>query len=71
MSSHVLAEVEQTVDDVVILARGRLVKACPLVDLVDHPGLEGGEIHRLKLDMSGTMIRPLRTSRQISAAETN
>ena len=34
VSSHVLVEVEQTVDDVVILARGRLVRACPLEDLV-------------------------------------
>ena len=33
VSSHVLSEVEQTVDDVVIVARGRLVKACPLTDL--------------------------------------
>jgi ABC-2 type transport system ATP-binding protein len=34
VSSHVLAEVEQTVDQVVILAKGRLVRACPLEDLV-------------------------------------
>jgi ABC-2 type transport system ATP-binding protein len=34
VSSHVLAEVEQTVDHVVILAKGRLVRACPLEDLV-------------------------------------
>ena len=33
VSSHVLSEVEQTVDDVVIIARGRLVKACSLSDL--------------------------------------
>ncbi len=33
VSSHVLSEVEQTVDDVVIIARGRLVKACPLGEL--------------------------------------
>ena len=33
LSSHVLAEVQQTVDDVVILARGRLVRACPLAEL--------------------------------------
>ena len=30
VSSHVLSEVEQTVDDVVIIAKGRLVRACPL-----------------------------------------
>jgi ABC-2 type transport system ATP-binding protein len=33
VSSHVLSEVEQTVDDVVIIARGRLVKACSLPEL--------------------------------------
>jgi ABC-2 type transport system ATP-binding protein len=34
VSSHVLAEVALTADDVVILARGRLVRACPLAELV-------------------------------------
>ncbi|WP_258726457.1 ABC transporter ATP-binding protein [Cellulomonas sp. NS3] len=33
VSSHVLSEVEQTVDDVVIIARGRLVHASTLADL--------------------------------------
>ncbi|GEA82140.1 ABC transporter ATP-binding protein [Cellulomonas uda] len=33
VSSHVLSEVEQTVDDVVIIARGRLVHASPLGEL--------------------------------------
>ncbi|AEI12832.1 ABC transporter ATP-binding protein [Cellulomonas gilvus] len=33
VSSHVLSEVEQTVDDVVIIARGRLVHASSLPDL--------------------------------------
>ncbi len=33
VSSHVLSEVEQTVDDVVIIANGRLVRACPLTEL--------------------------------------
>jgi len=33
ISSHVLSEVEQTVDDVVIIARGRLVTAGPLAGL--------------------------------------
>ena len=35
VSSHVLSEVEQTVDDVVIIARGSLVRACPLVELTE------------------------------------
>ncbi len=34
VSSHVLSEVQQTVDDVVIIAKGRLVKACSLDELV-------------------------------------
>lgn len=33
VSSHVLGEVQSTVDDVVIIARGRLVRACALADL--------------------------------------
>lgn len=33
VSSHVLSEVQQTVDDVVIIAQGRLVHASPLADL--------------------------------------
>ena len=37
VSSHVLSEVEQTVDDVVIIAKGGLVRACPLEELTnDH-----------------------------------
>ena len=35
VSSHVLSEVEQTVDDVVIIARGQLVRACPLTELTE------------------------------------
>ena len=35
VSSHVLSEVQQTVDDVVILARGRLVRQAPLAELED------------------------------------
>ena len=33
VSSHVLSEVEQTVDDVIIIAKGRLVRACTLREL--------------------------------------
>ncbi|GEL95466.1 ATP-binding cassette domain-containing protein [Cellulomonas composti] len=57
VSSHVLPEVEQTVDDVVIVAHGRLVHASPLADLhrlarrrvrvasPDHAGLDA-LVHR-------------------------
>ena len=41
VSSHLLAEVAQTVDDVVIIARGRLVVQSPLADLTrrSHAGV--------------------------------
>lgn len=35
LSSHVLSEVRQTVDDVVVIARGRIVMAGPLAELHD------------------------------------
>jgi ABC-2 type transport system ATP-binding protein len=38
ISSHVLSEVQQTVDDVVIIARGRLVHTGPLQGLAGEPG---------------------------------
>lgn len=41
VSSHVLSEVHQTVDDVVIIAKGRLVQACPLGELEDLARREG------------------------------
>jgi ABC-2 type transport system ATP-binding protein len=37
VSSHALSEVQQTVDDVVIIARGRLVRASPLSELEGAP----------------------------------
>jgi ABC-2 type transport system ATP-binding protein len=40
VSSHVLSEVQQTVDDVVILARGRLVHTGPLQSLAGEAGVE-------------------------------
>jgi ABC-2 type transport system ATP-binding protein len=44
VSSHLLAELAQTVDDVVIINRGRLVAAGPMADLLQSTGatsLEG------------------------------
>jgi ABC-2 type transport system ATP-binding protein len=38
VSSHVLSEVQQTVDDVVVIARGRLVRTAPLSDLEREAG---------------------------------
>src|SRR3954464_2174769 len=39
VSSHVLAEVEQTVDDVVVIHRGRLVKEGPVASLISGRGV--------------------------------
>src|SRR3954468_15984460 len=39
ISSHVLSEVEQTVDDVVVIHRGRLVKSGSMADLVTADGV--------------------------------
>ena len=38
VSSHLLQEVEQTVDEVVIIANGRLVRAGTMADLHGTPG---------------------------------
>lgn len=38
VSSHVLSEVRQTVDDVVIISRGRLVRTAPLAELEEAAG---------------------------------
>lgn len=37
VSSHVLSEVQQTVDEVVVLSRGRLVRQGPLAELDSGP----------------------------------
>jgi ABC-2 type transport system ATP-binding protein len=39
ISSHVLSEVEQTVDDVVVIHRGRLVKGGPIASLLTGEGV--------------------------------
>lgn len=36
LSSHVLSEVEQTVDDVIIIAKGKKVKECTLQELIEE-----------------------------------
>ena len=40
LSSHVLSEVQQTVDDVIVIARGRLILGGPLSSLGGEPGVE-------------------------------
>jgi ABC-2 type transport system ATP-binding protein len=39
VSSHVLSEVEQTVDDVVVIHRGRMVKSGPIASLLTGEGV--------------------------------
>jgi ABC-2 type transport system ATP-binding protein len=51
VSSHLLAEVAQTVDDVVIIARGRVVAADPLHELVPD-GADPFELERLFLELT-------------------
>jgi ABC-2 type transport system ATP-binding protein len=50
ISSHLLAEVAQTVDDVVIIARGRLVTAAPLTEL--SPADAPLDLERLFLELT-------------------
>ncbi len=50
VSSHLLAEVAQTVDDVVIVARGRLVTAAPLTEL--SPDDAPLDLERLFLELT-------------------
>jgi ABC-2 type transport system ATP-binding protein len=51
VSSHVLAEVQATVDDVVVISSGRLVHASPLAEMValadSHVRLRGPDLARL------------------------
>jgi ABC-2 type transport system ATP-binding protein len=61
ISSHVLAEVQQTVDDVVIITRGRLVMAAPLAELAATSGPavvvrspDGPALRRLVADQGWT-----------------
>jgi ABC-2 type transport system ATP-binding protein len=58
VSSHVLAEVAQTVDDVIIINKGRLVTISPLAELTARTGLvrvraQGAHRLHLKLEAEG------------------
>ncbi|MEN3539798.1 ATP-binding cassette domain-containing protein [Microbispora sp. ZYX-F-249] len=55
VSSHVLAEVEQTVDNVVIIARGRLVRQGSLAELTSN----GGEVIRVRTAQSADLAPAL------------
>lgn len=52
VSSHLLAEVAQTVDDVVVISRGRTVAQAPLPDLL--AAQPGASLEDIYLELSGT-----------------
>lgn len=55
VSSHILAEVEQTVDDVVIIAGGRLVRQASLSELSEGQG----SLHEVFLELTSASEAPL------------
>ena len=72
VSSHLLAEVSQTVDHVVILDRGRLVTSAPLADLTAHRSaavvVRTAEAERLRAELAGRGIAAAVTGRDTVAA---
>lgn len=58
VSSHVLAEVEQTVDNVVIIARGRLVRQGSLAELIS----DGGEVIRVRATQAADLAPALESA---------
>ena len=63
VSSHVLAEVQQTVDHVVIISRGRLITSAPLAELTRNHAADvrvrTPDAHRLRaaLEAQGAQVR--------------
>ena len=63
VSSHLLAELAQTIDDVVIIANGRLVTHQPMADLLEQAGESSLEDVYLALTASsaaGIPVTPLK-----------
>jgi ABC-2 type transport system ATP-binding protein len=52
ISSHLLAEVAQTVDDVVVISRGRTITQAPLVELL--AGRPGSTLEDIYLELTGS-----------------
>ena len=61
VSSHILSEVQQTVDNVVIIARGRLVREGPLATLVESTvrtvRVRSPQLGKLRQALSGANVR--------------
>jgi len=61
VSSHILAEVAQTVDHVVIIDHGRLVRQCPLAELTGSHDLESTFFDLTGGDLNGGRALPPQT----------
>ena len=55
VSSHALSEVEQTADDVLVIARGRLVRSSSLAELRAEAGI-GSRVRTRDPDLLGTVL---------------
>ena len=75
VSSHLLAEVQHTADDVVIIAGGRLVKAGALADLIGATAtsvrVAGPDLARLQtvLEAAGYVVEPAEGALVVRAAD--
>ena len=54
VSSHILAELAQTIDDVVIIAHGRLITHAPIADLIAHAS--GASLEQVYLELTQSPI---------------
>jgi ABC-2 type transport system ATP-binding protein len=54
VSSHILAELAQTIDDVVIIAQGRLITHAPVADLIARAN--GASLEQVYLELTQSLI---------------
>jgi ABC-2 type transport system ATP-binding protein len=50
VSSHVLSEMSQTVDDVIVIGRGRLIAHAPLEELTGSSTVPSGSVPQIQID---------------------
>lgn len=71
VSSHLLAEMEETVDDVVIVSQGRLVLQTTLLDLANRSGSSSGlRIRSPELDRLGSLLQGVPVAYRQVASDT-
>ncbi len=71
VSSHLLAEMEETVDDVVIVSQGRLVLQTTLLDLANRSGSSSGlRIRSPELDRLGSLLEGIPVAYRQVASDT-